>query len=255
MTDRIEIQSSAPKGPTGPNDEAMAKKGEELMARNGQAPPAEVPAEEQPEEAPLLAGKYKSVEDLEKAYGELQKKLGSPEPEQAEKAAVEAVGEADFLKMQEEYAEKGSLSEDTFKSLEGRGIPRKMVEAYIEGQQALADRQTQAVYAEIGGEQEYQTLIQWASKNLDSDEITVFNGEVQSGDLRRAKVAVKGLAARRIVEDKTVRRVEGKSSASTGDVFGSMAEVVRAMRDGRYSVDPAYRRDVEAKLARSGPLS
>lgn len=176
MTDRIEIKSSAPNGPTGPNDEEMAKKGEELMARNGQAPQAE--PEPQEEETPLLAGKYKSAEELEKAYVELQKKLGSPEPEQAEKAAVEAVGEADFLKMQEEYAEKGSLSEETFKSLEGRGIPRKMVEAYIEGQQALADRQTQAVYAEIGGEQEYQTLIQWASKNLDSDEITVFNGEV-----------------------------------------------------------------------------
>lgn len=253
MTDRIEIKSSAPNGPTGPNDEEMAKKGEELMARNGQTPQAE--PEPQEEETPLLAGKYKSAEELEKAYVELQKKLGASEPEQAEKAAVEAVGEADFLKMQEEYAEKGSLSEETFKSLEGRGIPRKMVEAYIEGQQALADRQTQAVYAEIGGEQEYQTLIQWASKNLDSDEITVFNGEVQSGDLRRAKVAVKGLAARRMVEDKTVRRVEGKSSASTGDVFSSMAEVVRAMRDGRYSADPAYRRDVEARLARSGPLS
>lgn len=255
MTDRIEIKSSAPNGPTGPNDEEMAKKGEELMARNGQTPQAEPETQEEQEEVPLLAGKYKSAEELEKAYVELQKKLGASEPEQAEKAAVEAVGEADFLKMQEEYAEKGSLSEETFKSLEGRGIPRKMVEAYIEGQQALADRQTQAVYAEIGGEQEYQTLIEWASKHLDNDEITVFNGEVQSGDLRRAKVAVKGLAARRMVEDKTVRRVEGKSSASTGDVFSSMAEVVRAMRDGRYSSDPAYRRDVEAKLARSGPLS
>ena len=255
MADRIEINSSAPNGSTGPNDEAMAKKGEELMQRNGQAPPAEVPAEEQPEEAPLLAGKYKSVEDLEKAYGELQKKLGSPEPEQAEKAAVEAVGEADFLKMQEEYAEKGSLSEDTFKSLEGRGIPRKMVEAYIEGQQALADRQTQTIYNEIGGESEYKSLIEWAAKSLDSDEITVFNGEVQSGDIRRAKVAVKGLAARRMVNDKSVRRVEGRSAPATGETFGSMAELVRAMRDGRYSSDPAYRRDIEARVARSGPLS
>ena len=253
MTDRIEIKSSAPNGPTGPNDVALAKVGEELMARNGQAPPAEPPVEEQPEEAPLLAGKYKSVEELEKAYGELQKKLGSPE--QSQQAAVEAVGEGEFLKMQEEYAQKGSLSEETFKSLEGRGIPRKMVEAYIEGQQALADRQTQTIYNEIGGEKEYRSLIEWAAKSLDPDEITVFNGEVQSGDLRRAKVAVKGLAARRMVEDRPVRRVEGRSAPADGDAFQSMAEVVRAMRDSRYATDPAYRKSVENKIARSGQLS
>lgn len=253
MVDRIEIPSSAPTGSEGPRDQEMAKVGEELMARNGQAPP---PANEHPKEpeAPLLAGKYKSAEDLEKAYVELEKKLGSS-PKEAEKAAAEAVGESDFVAMQQEFSESGSLSEKTLKSLEGRGIPRAMVDAYIEGQKALADRQVQAVYSEIGGQDNYQSLIDWASKSLDAEEISAFNSEVQSGDLKRAKLAVKGLNARRQIEDKAPRRVEGRTAPAVGEVFRSMAEVVAAMRNPKYKVDPAYRADVEQKIARSGPLA
>ena len=43
----------------------------------------------------------------------------------------------------------------------------------------------------------------------------------------------------------------GKTAKSTGDVFRSQAEVVRAMSDPQYDKDAAYRQDIYDKLERS----
>ena len=45
--------------------------------------------------------------------------------------------------------------------------------------------------------------------------------------------------------------VSGKARGVATDAFRSTAEVVAAMKDGRYGKDPAYTKDVEQKLARS----
>ena len=43
----------------------------------------------------------------------------------------------------------------------------------------------------------------------------------------------------------------GKAAKSSGDVYRSQQEVVRAMADPKYDNDPAYRQDVYDKLERS----
>ena len=75
------------------------------------------------EQEGLLAGKYKTAEELEKAYGELQKKLGDQETATEEKPSktedkVEPEPEANptttlITDASTEYAEKGELSQET----------------------------------------------------------------------------------------------------------------------------------------------
>ena len=48
--------------------------------------------------------------------------------------------------------------------------------------------------------------------------------------------------------------VTGRKAPSKSKAFRSQAELARAIADPRYSSDPAYRMDVEQKLARSGDL-
>ena len=43
----------------------------------------------------------------------------------------------------------------------------------------------------------------------------------------------------------------GKAAKSTGDVFKSQAQVVKAMSDPQYDKDPAYRQEIYDKLERS----
>ena len=98
------------------------------------------------EDFPLIDGKFKSQEDLLKAYKELEKKLHSPNQEETEvvpqatteaeaKEVVEAAG-LDFSNLYTEFQTNGALSEASYKALAEKGIPEDVVNAYIEGQAA-----------------------------------------------------------------------------------------------------------------------
>lgn len=212
-----------------------------------------------------ILGKFDSHDDLIKAYVELEKKLGSkasepkdspkeladPTDSQAEKA-VESAG-LNMNDLSAEYAEKGELSEASYKKLEKVGFPKEVVDEYIAGKQALAQLAENAVYESVGGKDNYGSMLEWAADNLSSDEIDVYNEAVNSGNRVKTLMAVKGLKAQYDTQSgsKEPDRVvsgKGKSGQST---YRSVAELTRDMGDKRYYSDPAYRKDVEEKLARS----
>ena len=45
--------------------------------------------------------------------------------------------------------------------------------------------------------------------------------------------------------------INGDSIETASDIFESSAQVIEAMNDKRYQTDPAYRKAVEDKIARS----
>jgi hypothetical protein len=85
-------------------------------------------------------------------------------------------------------------------------------------------------------------------------EIEAYNRAVESGDLDSAMFAVKGLQARYKAASGAAepRFVQGGKSAPGG--YESVAQVVAAMSDKRYSTDPAYRAEVERKIGNSTVL-
>ena len=223
----------------------------------------------------LLAGKYKSSEELEKAYIELQKKLGDNKEEETEQASEEEPTE-DTPKMsegatlitdasKEYYANGNKLSPETlakFSSLSSQDL----IKAYMEVQ-ASPEYQQQiqaAPAAEItasqineiknsaGGEQAYANIINWAKTSLPQNQINAFDEVVNTGSVQAIQLAVAGLKSQydnaNGVEG---RMVTGKNAPNNGDVFRSQQELVRAMNDPRYDNDPAYRQDVIEKLDRS----
>jgi len=173
----------------------------------------------------LLAGKYKSAGDLEKAYLELQQKLGSqqtedtetqdePEPEQAEEPAEENSDES----------ETRSLSQQDVDYLHG-----------------LA-----------GGTDGYNQMISWASDNMDKKEIAMYDSVMEKGDPASILFAVKALVAQFKEANSEGQLLTGKSSPNESQRgFRSQAELIAAMSDPRYETDPAYRDDVIAKLENS----
>ena len=221
----------------------------------------------------LLAGKYKSSEELEKAYIELQKKLGEKE-EETEKASAEtepedkpqlSEGATLITDASKEYFDNGNkLSPETmakFSSLSSQD----RIKAYMEVQSNPEFQQQQAAPpAEIttsqineiknsaGGEKQYANIVNWAKSNLPKDQINAFDEVVNTGSVQAIQLAVSGLKAEydnaNGVEG---RMVTGKTAPNNGDVFRSQAELVRAMNDPRYDNDPAYRQDVIEKLDRS----
>ena len=104
----------------------------------------------------------------------------------------------------------------------------------------------------MGGEENYNQMIEWAGDNLPPSEIDAFNKAVDSGDINMINFAVNGLTARYRSEVGTEPRLlQGETNGTSGGSFQSAAELTAAMRDPRYQSDPAYRRMVSDKLSRS----
>ena len=222
------------------------------------------------EENELLAGKYRNAEELEQAYIELQKKLGSSEEETEEDPSTLdeqeeeewSEGASVIIEASDEYyANEGQLSAETMQKFTEMSST-DLVNAYMEIQ-ANAPAQTQAespdltdaemnsVYNSAGGEAEYEKLTSWAAENLAENKLDAFNSIIDRGDATAIQIAVAGLRSEyENQEGYEGRMLTGKGAKAT-DGFRSQAEVVAAMNDPRYDRDEAYRQDVYDKLEKS----
>ena len=222
------------------------------------------------QEGKKLAGKFEDAEALEKAYIELQSKLGEPKEEKVEvkeekteakeevKETKEEEPDYEFLDKLWEESKNEKYSDDLLDKLNDMK-PADVAQLYLNYRsgvdsepQELTQEQATELQKSVGGEKQYNTMLQWASKNFDEAEISRYDKVMESGDPDAAYFAVQALAAKYNdgvgVEGKMLT---GKPAKSDGDQFRSQAEVVRAMSDPRYEKDPAYRQDVYDKLERS----
>jgi len=221
------------------------------------------------EQAELLAGKFKSAEDLEKAYKELESKLDRPrnedegEPEEEENEGEEEDEDlpSDLLeRLWEEAFEDGDYSEELVEALSELD-PTDVAQMYLDYREKVeaegAGRQMdeddiETLQGMVGGKEEYGEMMRWAGENLDQDEINLFDSVMANGDPAAAFFAVQSLAYR--YGDAAGREGEmitGRQSRSEADVFKSQAQVISAMKDPRYDTDEAYRIEVMEKLERS----
>ena len=240
----------------------------------------------QEEQSKLLAGKYKNAEELERAYGELQKKLGEKSGEDNETTSESEVQETEevseekdeatdltegaqtIMSASDEYYENdGKLSEETLNKFTQMSS-KELVEAYMEVQKSGAFDQNGPSEADLsqqainevknfaGGEQAYDNIVQWAGQNLDQSSIDAFDSIINTGSIDAIKIAVTGLKAQyQDANGYEGKMYTGKTPPSKQDIFRSQAELVRAMSDRRYEQDPAYRQDVIEKLERSDKLA
>lgn len=223
------------------------------------------------EQQQLLAGKFRDAQDLERAYLELQKKLGDPERvsgdevEETSEESVEEEVEEDVSEVQAllDRLYEESLNEYSEETLEAiRQLPpEELAQAYLEARAAAEQTDTvgdvspediQQLQGIVGGPEQYNAMIAWASENLSQQEVEMYDSVMDRGDPMSMFFAVQALAYRyNDAYGTDGRMVSGRAPIASGDVFRSQAEVVRAMSDPRYDDDPAYRQDVYDKLERS----
>ena len=233
------------------------------------------------EQEQLLAGKYKNAEELEKAYVELQQKFGKQGDEDSETTrdsesdeseenseetkkteenspAVALINEASA-----EYYENGNtLKPETIEKFQSMSS-QDLVNAYLEIQKNqpaqqesapvdMSDSDINTIKNSVGGEKEYDTIVSWAGQNLDKNSIAAFDSIVETGNTDAIKIAISGLKSKyENANGYEGRMLTGKAPKTSGDVFRSQAEVVKAMSDPQYDLDPAYRQDILEKLDRS----
>ena len=175
----------------------------------------------------LLAGKYKSAGDLEKAYLELQQKLGNQDTPSEEEP-----------EQQEEEPEQEDNEEQEPEDSKTASLTQKDIN-YLHG---LA-----------GGADGYKQMVSWASENMEASEIEMYDRVMDQGDPAAVLFAVKALVAQyKDAVGSDGQLLTGKAAANPAkNQFRSQQELVAAMNDPRYDSDPAYRSDVLEKLENS----
>ena len=221
------------------------------------------------EESDLYAGKFENAEELENAYLELQRKLGSGEDEDSEEAyldeddeyydeATSAGIELITGASEEYYANEGQLSAETIEQFKEMSS-NDLVNAYIAIQENnpdqgggyspdLTDSEMNQVYNSAGGEAEYNRLTSWAADNIPESKLDAFNSIIDQGNATAIQIAVSGLRSEYEAQEGYEGRMLQGKAARAANGFRSQAEVVQAMSDPRYDTDPAYRQDVYDKL-------
>lgn len=204
---------------------------------------------------------------LAKSYTELQAKVaGTPAPEAATpeqqdpapKQEPAATPDTIFSLAAQEFAEKGAVTAETYAALaEKHGIPKELVDTFVEGQLAKQQLQQQASTAQeeqllgtIGGRDAFATMSDWARQNFSEAELTAFNQQVGLS-AESAALALQFLKTRYESANGRAPKLltTGRPTSSGADGFASKEEMLTAMRDKRYKSDPAYQAEVARKLA------
>lgn len=258
MTPAPELQDMLAPGQEDMIDGFLEELEEEQAQQNTPAP-----AEEQQ----LLAGKFKSTEELEKAYLEAQKLIGqrgqqptvkdsltaedqAPTPEQytpelgkqlygATVATAIEAAEINPLEMAEKVQAGQDVSSYVEALVSKGGLPREVVETYLQGVkpaaapaqpqgEGLTEADANELKAMVGGDQQFQQLSQWAVANLEPQELADYNAAVDSGNKAVARFALKQLQVRAGSDSQGEPKLISGGSAIKADVFESDRQAVDA---------------------------
>tara|TARA_B100000212_G_scaffold242002_1_gene184494 strand:- start:73 stop:921 length:849 start_codon:yes stop_codon:yes gene_type:complete len=251
------------------------KVGEELMAKQEK----------------MLAGKYKSPEELESAYLELQKKLGESPTEEAEpeseseyqlytddgnvnyETANELYGDQlgnlfknnsiDPFAMSKHFEENGGkLNDEMYGQLEKAGLSKNVVDNYLDGVRNEIGYNPEPAEPVLS-EADVNELKGLAGGEEGYNNLMEWAGDNLGEDAAKDYDAVLATGNKSAVKF-AITALLGKYEDSMGrdskivtgkesstENYRSMAEVVRDMNKPEYRTDEAYRDDVLRKLAQS----
>jgi hypothetical protein len=211
----------------------------------------------QQEQQNLLAGKYKSAEELEQGYLELQKRMGEGQPNQQESSSVSD----QLAKAYESYTSDKNFDARAFENVSKEDLIKAFFENSEEVPQTedsegpdLSQSQVDEMMNSVGGKEQYQQIMNWAVQNLPKTDVEAFDAIVDSANPSSIAMAVEAMARRYTEANGQEGNMLQGRSAKVTDAYRSQAEMIRDMNDPRYDQDPAYRNDVMTKLANSPNL-
>jgi hypothetical protein len=203
--------------------------------------------EETPQEETLFAGKYKSVEDLEQGYKELQSKLGSETPE------VEPEDPRAWRNQLTELYQDGALTDpEKAAEIAGQfGLDLEDLEVWQLGHEARRSKQEQELLSMVGGREGWEEVSQWASATQSEEQLAALNEVLAGSDVNAAKMAIlETFAAFKSATgtEASRRPVQGAPSANAPvEAYTDRQTLARDMASAQYQNDPAFRAEVQKR--------
>ena len=233
----------------------------------------------------LIAGKFKTAEDMVKSYKELEGKLGAIEQteEQSEgteeteqnqeeqpsfdaeefygdglASVLEEVG-IDVEDITQRFSDTGEINEDDYSKLGEAGFSKQVIDTYLDGLRGTGGSpedvtiaQSNEIKQSVGGEEAYKQLVKWSTDNLPQETLDSFNQLLETANVPVIKIAVQGLKAQ-MNESQGYEPdlIGGRTPRNDNNPFQTAAEITAAMSDPRYGKDAAYTQMVYARVGSS----
>lgn len=215
----------------------------------------------------LLAGKFKTSAELERAYLEAQQLIGrrgqqqseaepeaAPQPLTREQTAerygeaITAAAEAEGLDLStwDARVRRGEDTKELREKLAARlGIAASLIEQHeaqyrpqakpdaapAAAPSRFSDADVAELRAIVGGDKGFVRLSQWAQDNLSAEEIGDYNAAVDSGDKAVARMALRSLQARSTAPaPRGEPELIGGGTPAKATAFSTQADALKAMR-------------------------
>jgi hypothetical protein len=204
----------------------------------------------------FYAGKFKSIEQLEQGYLELQSKLGNPSSTPEPTPPQEETGPpsvADKLaQAYESYNSDKKFDVKEFEDVSKEELLTALFENSSQDTTALNDSQVGEIQNRVGGEEQYAAMMQWAVESLPAADVETFDKIIDSGNMNSIAMAVDAVAKRFAdANGQEGSMLTGRTAPDAPRGYRSQSELLADMNDPRYDTDPAYRNDVLLKLENS----
>lgn len=155
----------------------------------------------------------------------------------------------DFAGLETEYMNNGSLSQQSYETLEKAGYPKAVVDGILAGWEAASTRFVNDVYALAGGQEEFARIQQFVSSQ-NQDVINAFNATLDSENLMQIRMTLEGIKGQMVKQYGTQRPSIVGNAAPSVDRSGyeSTDEMIKDMSDPRYQKDAKFTREVYRKV-------
>lgn len=208
-----------------------------------------------------LFGKYGSLEELKDALLSPKPPVDpAPEADAADEAVIPTEGLAipevatpestglsqeDLAPLYEEFAKEGKLSDASYAALEAKGLPRALVDGYVQGQQALIESRANSVYKAVGGKEVVEKALTWAAKNLSKAEQDAYNQATASAPPEMVALLLQGIITKAGIQTTSIAGRASQSLSATP--YANQSEFQAALNDDRYGRDVAYTNEVHKR--------
>lgn len=244
-----------------------------------------LPSEEVKETEPrVYAGVYKNVDELkkgianlgstlpeyvlngmnedalEKYYIDLRRDFSSKKKEERvdntkvdETNKPKTVSSELWSDLDKTFTETGGITEEQYKALDKAGIPKNVVDNYINGLKAQQTSFVNELVEIAGGVEQYDAMKLWAEENYTQEELDI----ITSGTPKEVALKVKGLKAEYLASvgnntkaTSNYDRVRGTGKSSS-DGYATQQEWMQDRMDRRYRTDARYKAKVDSKFKSS----
>ena len=158
----------------------------------------------------------------------------------------------DFVGLENEYLNNGSLSPESYGILEQAGYPKAVVDGVLAGWEAASTRFVNDVYAISGGQEEFARIQQFIGAQS-PDVISAFNATLDTENLTQIRLAIEGIKGQMARAYGTQRPsiVGGVSPVFDNVGYETTAEMIKDMSNPRYQTDAKFTREVYRKVKNS----